>query len=129
MSIDKSNNRLAAAAVGLSLLGACGFDPTSEEYDRVRYDQLQKTDCATMATLGTKKIIVGKKNKETYDSILARCQKLQSMNFEQYRDAARVARETGEWDLGLPPAVPPTSDATATTNAAQVNAVQESASK
>lgn len=123
MLFIRKNSLLASTSIGLSLLSACGFDPTSEEYDRLRYGELQKTDCATMATLGTKKVIVGKKNTETYDSILARCQKLQGMNFEQYRDAARVARETGEWDLGLPPAVAPTSEATTTATA------QESLSK
>lgn len=119
----KKQNGFFAATLGLSLLSGCGFDPTSEDYDRVRYGELQKTDCATMATLGTKKVIVGKKNTETYDSIFARCQKLQSMNFDQYRDAARVARETGAWDLGLPPAAAPTN------NTATPTTAQESPSK
>jgi hypothetical protein len=117
MLFIKKNSLLTTVAIGFSLLSACGFDPTSEEFDRVRFGELQKTDCPTMATLGTKKVIVGKKNKETYDSILARCQKLQSMSFEQYRDVARVARETGEWDLGLPPPAEPTNNTTTVTTA------------
>lgn len=84
---------IPAAAIFLT---ACGFDPSSAEYDERRYKELQKADCREVASLGAKRFISGKSG-ETYESILERCQKMQAMSFEDYRSAAEQARSTGVW--------------------------------
>lgn len=86
---------LLPAAAGL-LLAACGFDPTSPEYDQRRYTELQRADCREVASLGAKPFISGKSG-ETYESVLERCKKMQAMSFEQYQAAADRARSTGVW--------------------------------
>lgn len=77
-------------------MAACGFDPTSPEYDQRRYTELQRADCREVASLGAKPFISGKSG-ETYESVLERCKKMQAMSFEQYQAAADRARSTGVW--------------------------------
>lgn len=78
------------------VLTACGFDPTSPEYDQRRYTELQRADCREVASLGAKPFISGKSG-ETYESVLERCQRMQAMSFEQYQAAADRARASGVW--------------------------------
>jgi hypothetical protein len=92
----------AASLLAGILLTACGFDPTDEKYDRVRYDELRKTDCREMASLGAKRFIAGKSG-ETYESILARCEKMKALSFDEYRTGSKQARETGKWPFEAPP--------------------------
>ncbi len=79
------------------LVAGCGFDPTSAEYDQVRYEQLQKTNCEQMASFASTKL--ASDNPQSYEDVLDRCQKMQALNFEEYRIAAQRARESGEWEL------------------------------
>lgn len=86
---------LLISAAG-AVLTACGFDPTSPEYDQRRYTELQRADCREIASLGAKPFISGKAG-ETYESVLERCKSMQAMSFDQYRAAADRARATGVW--------------------------------
>lgn len=92
--------RASVAGTGL-FLAACGFDPTSPEYDQRRYTELQRADCREVASLGAKPFISGKSG-ETYESVLERCKKMQAMTFEQYQAAADRARRSGVWTFDEP---------------------------
>lgn len=94
-------------ALATAALLGCGFDPTSAEYDRLRYDELQKVDCANMANLGVRRIFKSKDSTETYDTILQRCRHMQAMSFDDYRAASQKAREEGKFEQPPSPAVTP----------------------
>lgn len=95
---------LLALTTATLLVVGCGFDPTSAEYDRLRYDELQKVDCANMANLGMRRIFKSKDSNETYDSILQRCRHMQAMSFDDYRAASQKAREEGKFEQPPPAA-------------------------
>jgi hypothetical protein len=102
--MDKNTRRIcvrAALLPGIIVAGiqlaACDFNPASEEYDQVRYEELQKTNCNDIASFAATSLM-GKKP-EDEDEILERCRKMKALTFTEYKLAAQHARETGEWDL------------------------------
>ena len=76
----------------------CGFDPMAEKYDRVRYEELQKTDCANMAALAASRFVVKDETPDP-EAYRANCERLQALTFEQYQRVAQNARDTGVWDV------------------------------
>jgi hypothetical protein len=79
-------------------LTACGFDPSSAEFDERRYNELQKADCQQMSSVGSSKLI-SKEGKDKGE-ILARCEKMKSLSLEEYKRAAEYARNNdGVWDF------------------------------
>lgn len=89
--------KIISAIAIAPLLAHCGFEPTSAEYDQLRYDQLQKADCPQIAKLGSKELIV--ERPDEYTEVLARCEQMQALSFEDYQRASSYAREHGEWDV------------------------------
>lgn len=88
--------RLISLVTALAAItSGCGFDPTAEEYDRLRFDELQKSDCNTLADMGSRRMFKAKDSKETYETILERCRKMQAMSFDEYRATATKARTDG----------------------------------
>ena len=81
-----------------SLLAGCGFDPASPEYDETRYKELQRTDCDTIASVGSSKLI-SKEGKDE-NEIRERCEKMKALTLDEYKRAANYARNNnGIWDL------------------------------
>lgn len=94
--VRRQSYRLVSLVTALATItSGCGFDPTAEEYDRLRFDELQKSDCNTMADMGSRRMFKAKDSKETYETILERCRKMQAMSFDEYRATATKARSDG----------------------------------
>lgn len=98
--------RYLSVFLGALALSGCGFDPTAEQHDRTRWEELQKTDCGQVAGLASQRLIAGKSG-DSYEVILERCRKMRALTWEQYKAAAQQARETGEWPYEQMPAPAP----------------------
>lgn len=81
----------------IAATAACRVDQDAARYDRLRYEELQKANCAEMAAVLSKPLI--DKEPEDYDAVLERCRRLKTLSFEQYADVAENARRTGSWEL------------------------------
>jgi len=81
----------------LALLAACGVDRNDPKYDQLRYEQMQKANCAEIASVVSAKVIMEQPG--DYDAALKRCQDNKILSFEEYKIFADYGRETGVWDV------------------------------
>ncbi len=88
----------AALAVAIAAAGTgCGVDRNAAEYDERRYKELQKSHCSEMASLLAKPLLT--EEPQEFDDVVARCEALKSLTFEQYKRFAEHGRATGNWDV------------------------------
>lgn len=84
-------------AIIVSSLLACGVDRDDAKYDERRYKEIQKADCAELATILSKPFFT--KNPEDETAVLQRCHRLKQLSFAEYKQIAERARVTGKWEF------------------------------
>lgn len=83
--------------MSVSITSACGFNQNDAKYDQLRYEKLQESNCEELAKIASAPFVV--KKPEKYEVLLARCQRLKALSFEDYKRVAEHARTAGEWDV------------------------------